>query len=187
MNRSSRNARPSIRRSGSADLFRRHAPVAPAIMAAALLLAGCTKPESGKAAFDRLAPAGLADSQKLWNYSQAIVISPRARLIEVAGTTGDDSNGNIVSPRDMAGQVDRSFANLETSLKAAGATGKDVVRVRMYVVGLDGEKHWPIINSAMRRHFGDNGPTATLVGVQALAAPDILFEIDATAAVTSKD
>jgi hypothetical protein len=35
----------------------------------------------------------------------------------------------------------------------------------------------------MRRHFGDRGPTATLVGIQALAAPDILFEMDATTAV----
>jgi enamine deaminase RidA (YjgF/YER057c/UK114 family) len=35
----------------------------------------------------------------------------------------------------------------------------------------------------MRRHFGDRGPAATLVGVQALAAPDILFEMDATAAL----
>jgi enamine deaminase RidA (YjgF/YER057c/UK114 family) len=156
-------------------------------MAGALLLAGCGKLESGKAAFERLSPAGLADSQKLWNYSQTIAISPGARLIEVAGTTGDDSNGNIISPRDMAGQVARTFANLETSLKAAGATGRDVVRVRMYVVGLDGETHWPIINAAMRRHFGDKGPVATMVGVQALAAPDILFEIDATAAVTSKN
>jgi enamine deaminase RidA (YjgF/YER057c/UK114 family) len=106
-------------------------------------------------------------------------------MIEIAGTTGDDSNGNIVTPGDMAGQVARTFKNLEASLNAAGVTGNDVVRVRMYVVGLDGEKHWPIINSAMRRHFGEKGPTATLVGIEALAAPDILFEIDASA-VTSK-
>jgi hypothetical protein len=42
-------------------------------------------------AFKRLAPKGLADSQKLWNYSQAIVLEPGARLLEVAGTTGDQS------------------------------------------------------------------------------------------------
>jgi enamine deaminase RidA (YjgF/YER057c/UK114 family) len=50
-------------------------------------------------------------------------------------------------------------------------------------VGLDADKHWPIINEQMRKHFGDRGPTATLVGIQSLAAPDILFEMDATAAV----
>ncbi|MEP7349953.1 MAG: RidA family protein [Sphingorhabdus sp.] len=163
-----------------------HSRIAAGILAVSLLLTGCSKSEGDKAAFERLSPNGLADSQKLWNYSQVIAIAPGARLIEIAGTTGDDSNGNIVTPSDMTGQVNRAFENLEASLKAAGTSGKDVVRVRMYVVGLDGETHWPIINSAMRRHFGERGPTSTLVGIQTLAAPDILFEIDASA-VTAKE
>ena len=125
----------------------------------------------------------MAASQKLWNYSQVIVVAPGSRLVEVAGTTGDDESGNMVAPSDMRQQVERTFANVANSLRAAGAAGKDVIRVRMYVVGLDAEKHWPIINEQMRKHFGDRGPTATLVGIQALAAPDILFEMDATAAV----
>jgi enamine deaminase RidA (YjgF/YER057c/UK114 family) len=129
-----------------------------------------------------LRPGGLADSQKLWNYSQVIVVEPGARMVEVASTTGDDDSGNMVLP-DMRAQVERTFANVARSLRAAGATGRDVIRVRMYVVGLDADKHWPVINEQMRRHFGDRGPTATLVGVQALAAPDILFEMDATAAL----
>jgi enamine deaminase RidA (YjgF/YER057c/UK114 family) len=153
------------------------------ILVMAMALAACNKAPAETAPFTRLTPPGVAESQKLWNYSQAIVINPGTKLVEVAGTTGDDSNGNIVNPTDFAAQVDRTFANLEVSLKAAGASGKDVVRVRLYVVGLDGEKHWPALNAAMRRHFGDQGPTSTMVGVQALAAPDILFEMDATAAI----
>lgn len=133
-------------------------------------------------AFKRLAPKGLADSQKLWNYSQAIVVEPGARLVEVAGTIGDDESGNMVSS-DLRAQVERTFANVARSLRAAGATSREVIRVRMYVVGLDADKHWPIINEQMRKHFGDRGPTATLVGIQTLAAPDILFEMDATAAL----
>ncbi|MCW5660309.1 MAG: hypothetical protein KIT60_21605 [Burkholderiaceae bacterium] len=155
-----------------------------AALASALALLACgasaTQPST---AFKRLAPKGLADSQKLWNYSQVIVVEPGARLVEVAGTTGDDESGNVVAAGDLRRQVERTFANVATSLRAAGATGKDVIRVRMYVVGLDAEKHWPIINEQMRKHFGDRGPTATLVGIQALAAPDILFEMDTTAAV----
>lgn len=163
---------PILRRSAAAVTF-----------AVAFAIAFCNTASAETAPFTRIAPPGLADSQKLWNYSQTIVINPGTKLVEIAGTTGDDSNGNIVNPTDFAAQVDRSFANLETSLKAAGASGKDVVRVRFYVVGLDGEKHWPVLNAAMRRHFGDQGPTSTLVGVQALAMPDILFEMDATAAI----
>lgn len=161
----------------------RHAAVPRAVLAGVLaLLVGSAAVAQPSPAFKRLAPKGLADSQKLWNYSQVIVVEPGARLVEVAGTTGDDDSGNMVSP-DMRAQVERTFANVATSLRAAGATGRDVIRVRMYVVGLDADKHWPIINEQMRRHFGDRGPTATLVGIQALAAPDILFEMDVTAAL----
>lgn len=154
-----------------------------AALAMTVGLAACSKAPAETAPFTRITPRGLADSQKLWNYSQTIVINRGTKLVEIAGTTGDDNNGNIVNPADFAAQVDRAFANLETSLKAAGASGKDVVRVRLYVVGLNGEKHWPALNAAMRRHFGDQGPTSTLVGVQALATADILFELDAIAAI----
>jgi enamine deaminase RidA (YjgF/YER057c/UK114 family) len=153
------------------------------LFGASVLLAGCSASEPAAPAFERIAPESLAQSQELWNYSQVIVTSPGARMIEVAGTTGDDENGNIVAPGDFRGQAERAFANVETSLRAAGATGKDVIRVRMYVVNLDAESHWPVINALMRKYFGDQGPAATMVGVQALATPDILFEIDATAAV----
>lgn len=145
-----------------------------------LLMCGAVAAQPPAPAFKRLGPKGLADSQKLWNYSQVIVVEPGARLVEVAGTTGDDESGNMVAA-GMREQVERTFANLAKSLRAAGATGRDVIRIRMYVVGLDGDKHWPIINEQMRRHFGDRGPAATLVGIQALAAPGILFEMDATA------
>lgn len=161
----------------------RHAAVSSTALAGVLALLVCSAAVAQpQPAFRRLAPKGLANSQKLWNYSQVIVVAPGARLVEVAGTTGDDDSGNMVSP-DMRAQVERTFANVAKSLRAAGASGRDVIRVRMYVVGLDADRHWPIINEQMRKHFGDRGPTATLVGIQALAAPDILFEMDATAAL----
>jgi enamine deaminase RidA (YjgF/YER057c/UK114 family) len=161
----------------------RRAAVSGALRAGVMaLLVGPAAAAPPSPAFTRVAPKGLADSQKLWNYSQVIVVAPGARLVEVAGTTGDDEQGNMVA-HDMRAQVERTFANVAKSLRAAGATGQDVIRVRMYVVGLDAAQHWPIINEQMRKHFGDRGPTATLVGIQSLAAPDILFEMDATAAL----
>ena len=153
------------------------------LFGASFWLAGCSAGEPAAPAFKRFAPEGLAESQKLWNYSQVVVTSTGAQMVEVAGTTGDDEDGNIVAPGDFRAQAERAFANVETSLHSAGATGKDVTRVRMYIVNLDAENHWPIINALMRKHFGEQGPAATMVGVQALATPDILFEIDATAAI----
>jgi enamine deaminase RidA (YjgF/YER057c/UK114 family) len=139
--------------------------------------------EDDSPTFTRLSPAGLADSQKLWGYSQVIVTEPGARTVYVAGSTGDDENGVIVHPNDFEKQVELTFQNIRTSLAAAGATGEDVVRVRLYIVDFDAEKHWPIVGSAMARHLGDKGPVATMVGIQALAEPGILFEADVTAVI----
>ena len=161
----------------------RHAALSSTALAGVLALLVCSAAAAQPSpVFKRLAPKGLADSQKLWDYSQVIVVEPGARLVEVAGTTVDDERGNMVSS-DMRPQVVRTFAKVAWSLRAAGATGRDVIRVSMYVVRLDSDKHWPIINEQMRKHFGDRGPTATLVGIQTLAAPDILFEMEATAAL----
>jgi enamine deaminase RidA (YjgF/YER057c/UK114 family) len=144
-------------------------------------LAACAQKAPEEPLFERYAPEGLADSQKLWNYSQVIATRPGVRTVYVAGTVGDDANGQIVNPTDFDAQVDRTFANIRRSLEAAGAKGSDVVQLRLFIVGFDGEKHWPAINKAMKATFGERGPTATMVGVQALAYPDILFEADVVA------
>lgn len=149
------------------------------------LLTACQRsdaPATGPA-FERLSPAGVADSQKLWGYTQAIVTKPGARMVFIAGNTGDNENGQIVNPNDFDKQVERTFQNISTSLKAAGATGEDVVQVRMYIVNFDAAKHWDPIARAMQKTFGPKGPTATMLGVQALAEPGILFEADATAVI----
>ncbi len=155
------------------------------VITCSVLLAACQRtdtPATGPA-FERLSPAGVADSQKLWGYTQAIVTKPGARMVFIAGNTGDDQNGQIVNPNDFDKQVERTFQNMSTSLKAAGATGADVVQVRMYIVNFDAEKHWAPIARAMQQTFGPQGPTATMLGIQALAEPGILFEADATAII----
>jgi enamine deaminase RidA (YjgF/YER057c/UK114 family) len=144
-------------------------------------LAACAQKAPEEPLFERYSPEGLADSQKLWNYSQVIATRPGARTVYVAGTVGDDAEGRIVPPDNFDAQVDRTFANIRRSLEAAGAKGGDVVQLRLYIVGFDGEKHWPAINKAMKATFGERGPTATMIGVQALAYPDILFEADVVA------
>jgi enamine deaminase RidA (YjgF/YER057c/UK114 family) len=144
-------------------------------------LAACAQKAPEAPPLERYSPEGLADTQRLWNYSQVIATRPSLRTIYVAGTVGDDADGRIVDPTDFDAQVDRTFANIRRSLEAAGARGGDVVQIRLYIVGFEGDKHWPAINKAMKATFGEQGPTATMVGVQALAYPDILFEADVVA------
>jgi enamine deaminase RidA (YjgF/YER057c/UK114 family) len=86
----------------------------------------------------------------------------------------------------MAGCAFETAASIQVIiLKAAAArTDRRAARLRpAQVVGLDAEKHWPVIGEAMNRLFGPQGPAATMVGVEALADPNMLFEADVTAVI----
>jgi enamine deaminase RidA (YjgF/YER057c/UK114 family) len=67
-----------------------------------------------------------------------------------------------------------------TALAAADATPADVAKITIYVVDYSPEDR-PAINAARSELFGDELPASTLVGVQALAAPDIRIEVEAVA------
>lgn len=50
------------------------------VLAGSLAGGACTESSPLAAPFERISPEGLADSQNLWNYSQAIAIGPDTRL-----------------------------------------------------------------------------------------------------------
>ncbi|HEY8527131.1 MAG TPA: Rid family hydrolase [Acidimicrobiales bacterium] len=100
-------------------------------------------------------------------------------LVFVAGQYGSDETGRTASP-DFAAQVERSFANLGTALRAVGLDYPDVVRIGTYIVDHDQEKLETLV-ATVRRIWGDTPPAQTLVGVAALALPDMLFEVEAVA------
>jgi enamine deaminase RidA (YjgF/YER057c/UK114 family) len=114
-------------------------------------------------------------------YSQAVVASG-GRTVYVAGQVAADSDGNIVAPGDVVGQARQAFLNMRTALEAAGATIADVAKVTWYIVGYSSEL-LPDLAAARREVFGDHVPASTLVGVQALAQPEYLVEVEAIAVI----
>ena len=66
---------------------------------------------------------------------------------------------------------------------AAGCTPKDVVRLRTYVVNHSPDKLGPILGEIGAFYAGATPAPNTFIGVQALALPDFLVEIEAIAAV----
>jgi enamine deaminase RidA (YjgF/YER057c/UK114 family) len=83
---------------------------------------------------------------------------------------------------DMQAQLGRSFDNLEAVLESAGARLCDVVRLNYYttdVSGLFGA--WEVV--AERLGGAKCRPASTLLGVTALAFPELLIEIEATAVI----
>lgn len=117
-----------------------------------------------------------------YGFSHA-VIAEDGRQVYLAGQVAWDANGLIVAPGDLAGQAMQAFRNLRSVLAACGAAPKDVVRLRIYVVDHQPEKLEAIM-PALLDFYGVELPAANaLIGVQALALPEFLIEIEATAQI----
>ncbi|GAA3937767.1 RidA family protein [Actinomadura viridis] len=100
-------------------------------------------------------------------------------LVFIAGQYASGGDGHVTSP-DFAAQVDRALENLGTALASAGLGYEDVFQLRTYIVDHDAAK-LQVVLERLGRIWGDTPPVQTLLGVAALALPEMLFEIDAIA------
>ena len=126
-------------------------------------------------------PSAMYDSLQ-YGFSHATK-SQGKTVIHCAGQLAWDENGDMVGANDLAKQTQQVFKNLTTVLQQAGAGPADVVRMRTYVVPLE-SAHLEIIGKVIAEFYGEILPAAnTLIGVQSLAMPGLLIEIEMTAII----
>ncbi len=113
-------------------------------------------------------------------YTHAVK-APGCQLVFVSGQVALDAKGEIVGPGDFARQADQVYRNLGEVLRASGAAFKDVVKLNSYVVGLDQTKRQQLRDARAKFMGQENPPASTLIGVQALARPEFMLEVEVIA------
>jgi enamine deaminase RidA (YjgF/YER057c/UK114 family) len=131
-----------------------------------------------------LNPPELFNSTE-FGFSQIVVAKP-GKLVFISGQVAWNENRTLEGAGDMAGQARKAFENLRTAIEKVGGTMKDIVMLRIYVVDYN-ESFGTVIGNELRRCFGTvTPPASTWVGVQSLADPGFMLEIEAQAVVEGK-
>jgi enamine deaminase RidA (YjgF/YER057c/UK114 family) len=118
--------------------------------------------------------------QEQFGYEQAVEVSGTEHTLYCAGQTSVDGDGNPLHEGDMEAQVLQALDNLEAVLREGGYELSDIARLNYYVTDVDA---FFAAGEALGRRLGEAGCRAagTLLGVQRLAFPQLLVEIEATA------
>ena len=114
-------------------------------------------------------------------YNQAELHEGAQRHLTCAGQTAVDADGRPQHAGDMKAQLVLALDNLEAVLKAADMGLADVTRLVVYTTDVDEAL---ASFEAMGTRFGPLGaaPPMTLLGVTRLALPELMIEIEASAA-----
>jgi enamine deaminase RidA (YjgF/YER057c/UK114 family) len=129
----------------------------------------------------RINPTTLYNSVQ-YGFSHA-TLQENGRTLHLAGQVAYDPAGVLVGGTDLGAQTRQALANLRAVLAAVGAQPADIVRLRTYVVNHTPDKLGTVLPELGTFFGGAVPPPNTFLGVAALARPDFLVEIEATAAV----
>lgn len=117
-------------------------------------------------------PEGLT---KPTGYTHVVV---SGGTIYMSGQVSMNEKGEVIGKGDLRTQTQQVFENISKCLKAVDATFADIAKMNTYVVNMKPED-LPVIREVRMKYLNtEHPPASTLVGVTALANPDLLIEIE---------
>jgi len=118
--------------------------------------------------------------QKLDNDLCHAVVA-RGTMVFVRGQVGQDlETSKSAAIGDPAGQAEKAMANIKTLLEEAGARLEHICKITIYIT--DPRYREPVYRSVGKWLKGVH-PVSTGIVVSALARPEWLVEVDATAVI----
>lgn len=115
-----------------------------------------------------------------------VVVSGPGKTLYISGQVPVNDAGQIVGAGDLKAQTQQVFENLRYCLRFSGANFEDIVKITTYVVNYK-PSDIDIVREVRKGYLSkENPPASTLVGVQALAHPEYMIEIEAIAVIPEK-
>ena len=122
-------------------------------------------------------------------FSEATTVTGigNAKFIYLAGIGAEDENGprgKIRHPGDFVAQCQYAYDKIKRALAANGAQLSDAVKITTYMTDL---RYRLDMGKCIGASWGGvQFPSHTLIGVAALAFPEMIVEVDVTAVVQDK-
>ena len=108
------------------------------------------------------------------------VITTGGKAIWMAGVVGGtDANGRSLAG-DFGAQCKATFDNLRASVEAAGGSMDDIVTMTVFLTDM---RYGDRFVEMRRDYFTKGYPGSALIGIESLASPEYMLEIQAIAVI----
>ena len=114
----------------------------------------------------------------LGGYHHCAIVPARAQWLTIAGQVGMAADGTLAE--GFRAQAEAAFRNVLTCLEANGFAASDLARLTLYITDRANLEEMRAARVAVLG--AEVKPPSTLLVISGLAAPEMLIEVEATAA-----
>ncbi|MEW1751594.1 RidA family protein [Streptomyces angustmyceticus] len=112
-----------------------------------------------------------------------MAVSPPGKIVNIAGQVAWDSNHEVTAVGREA-QLRQALQHVFIALEAVGGSPDDIQILRLYLPNFESGPEADVIGRVLVDVFGtENPPPSSWIGVQGLAQPEYLVEVEAMAVV----
>ena len=120
---------------------------------------------------------GTAEEERAYSPAIKVTGGTTIYLAGVGGTT--DENGKSLAG-DFEGQVRVTFDRIRANLTRAGGTLDDIVSMTVFIKDM---QYGTRFTQIRKEYFQQGYPCSALIGIDSLARPEMMLEIQAVAVV----